>query len=102
MLALMNWPEVFKYSVMAFLAYLMLFNVLYVFVVLRRLRETGHEVGFLALVNTLQQRYVNSYLEILNESDKRKWYNRILKHPFVSAGSFWLIGMLAMFASRAA
>jgi hypothetical protein len=90
------------YSVMAFLAYLSLFNILYFFVVLPRLRQTGQEVGFLALVNGFQQRYVNAYLETLNESDKRKWYNVILTHPFASAVLAWMLGMIALVAMRAA
>jgi hypothetical protein len=96
----MNWPDVFRWSVLAFAAYAFLFQILYVRAVLPRLRAAGHRVGLLAFAHPFQQRFVVAYLASLEAWEERKWHNRVLARPLVYAASIWLMAMAAMVGLR--
>ncbi|OOG61646.1 hypothetical protein B0E46_17005 [Rhodanobacter sp. B04] len=61
--------------------YVLLFNVLYVCVVLLRINDAQVEVKRAGLLFR-QQRYVECYLAILSNSERSKWYNIFLKYSF--------------------
>lgn len=88
-------------SFIAFVADIVLFNVLYFCVVLLRIGDTGGKVEGDALFNFRQQRYVAKYLELLTVSEKSRWYNVYIKHSsaityilfFVGGASLALLSM---------
>jgi hypothetical protein len=98
-LELMTASAAFTYSIYVFLALVAAFNILYFFVVLPRLRATGQKPGIAALFNITQQRYVNDYLALLTDSEKRKWHSVFLKHSFLVALSVWAFGLIVLVAT---
>jgi hypothetical protein len=82
-------------------SYSVLFYVLYLRFVLRRINEAQvhvHRPGVLFR----QQRYVERYLELLSKQEKSRWYNIFLKHSFVVAfvGSTALLVTVVVMAAR--
>lgn len=94
----MNASNVFPYALGLFVAFALLFNAIYFFVVLPKVRSVGKDVGLGAFVNIYQSRYIKIYWEALTEQEKRKWYNLIIKHsPFIGVLIWCVCAVLLLF-----
>ena len=69
----------FDYSLGAFIAFVIVFNLLYFFVILPRLSSSGVKLGGDVFFSFRQQRYVSAYLELLSDVEKNKWHNFFIK-----------------------
>ena len=94
----MSSTQLFFLCVYAFLPLALLFNVLYFFVVLVRLGDKG-KVGWDAIWNFRQGKYVELYLSTLPEEERRKWHNVFLKNSIYILGGLLAVGMLALAVS---
>ena len=93
---------IFDYSIAAFVAFVVLFNLLYFFVVLPKLTSSGVKLGGDIFVTFRQQRYVSAYLELLSDVEKNKWHNVFIKNSFAICLAVWLVGMVSLLIFQSA
>jgi hypothetical protein len=93
----MTSSDVVTYSSWLFIGIVVVFNILYFFVVLPKLREAGRTIGGDGFVNVYQQRYVRAYFELLTDAEKRKWHNVIIRYSYFSSICVLVVFAAALF-----
>ena len=96
------FTAIFDYSLAAFVAFVVVFNLLYFFVVLPKLTSNGVKLGGDVFVTFRQQRYVSAYLELLSDVEKNEWRNIFIKNSFAICLTAWLVGMVSLLIFQSA
>lgn len=93
---------IFEYSFIAFVTFVVVFNLLYFFVVLPRLTSSRVKLDGDVFVTFRQQRYVNAYLQLLSDAEKNKWHNVLIRNSFAIGIAVWLVGVASLLILRPA